>query len=82
MMALSELQEWIMRELRERRGLIEGLPNRPGSTSADMEQAIDGLVRRRYVSVSGPPNQNSDLGKDVDELHLEPYGSGYLRTLR
>jgi hypothetical protein len=81
-MALSELQDWIMQELRDKRGMIEGLPTRSGFTSADMEQAIDGLVRRQYVSVVGPPNQNSDLGKDVDELHLRPYGSDYLRTLR
>ena len=36
MMALSELQDWIMRELRDKRGLIEGLPERPGATTADM----------------------------------------------
>lgn len=81
-MALSELEDWLMRELGTRQGRIEGLPTRPGIEAEAMEQAIEGLIRRRYVSVIGPPNLNSTIGKDVDTLHLEPFGRGYLRTLR
>jgi len=81
-MALSELQDWVMRELRAKRGMIEGLPVHPEFTAVDMEEAIEGLVQRQYVSVVGPPNQNNALGKDVDQLRLRPYGDGYLRTLR
>lgn len=81
-MALSEVQGWIMSELRDRRGMIEGLPTFPGATPAGIEEAIQGLINLRYVTVVGPPNQNNDLGKDVDELHLQPTGNAYLRTLR
>ncbi len=81
-MALSELQVWIMRELAVKGRALQGMPMRPGATTEDMEQAIDGLRQRQYVEVIGPPNQNSGLGKDVDELRLLPYGDGYLRTLR
>lgn len=81
-MALSELQNWIMRELAAKGGTIESMPERPGVTVEDMAQAIDVLRQRRYLEVIGPPNQNSDLGKDVNELRLLPYGVGYLRTLR
>jgi hypothetical protein len=81
-MALTELQDWIMRELEARNGMIDGMPARAGVAVDAMEQAIDGLSRLKYVSVVGPPNQNSDLGMDVDELRLMPYGVGYLRTRR
>ena len=81
-MALSELQDWIMRELRSNEGKIEGLPTRTGVDAEAMEEAIEGLVRRKFVTVIGPSNQNSVMGKDVDELHLQPFGLGYLRTLR
>lgn len=81
-MALGELQVWIMRELKARNGLIGGLPSRPGVDAGAMEEAIDGLIRLRYVTVIGPPNANSDFGQDVDELRLLPYGAAYLRTLR
>lgn len=81
-MALSELQDWIMRELRAKNGLIEGLPVRPDTDAETVEQAIEGLARRGYVTAVGPPNLNSYLGKDVDELRLLPNGAGYLRTLR
>lgn len=81
-MALTDLQNWIMRELATRNGLIDAMPVRAGVTAEEMEQAIDGLSKRKYLSVVGPPNQNSDLGMDVDELRLMPYGVGYLRTRR
>lgn len=81
-MALSELQVSIVRELAMKGGLIEGLPVRPGVDNEKLEQAIEGLVERKYVTVVGPPNQNSYLGKDVGELRLLPFGVGYLRMLR
>jgi len=81
-MALSELQDWIMRELAKKGGTIGSMPVRAGVTVEDMEQAIDGLRRHQYLEVIGPPNQNSDLGKDVDELRLLPYGVAHLRTMR
>jgi hypothetical protein len=81
-MALSDLQDWIMRELAVNRGTIDGMPARDGVSIADMEAAIDGLRERRFLEVIGPPNQNSDLGKDVDELRLLPNGAAQLRNLR
>lgn len=81
-MALSELQDWIMRELAMKGGTIESMPVRVSVAVEDMEQAIDGLRRRRYLEVIGPPNQNSDLGKDVDALRVLPYGVAHLRTMR
>ncbi|RZL82715.1 MAG: hypothetical protein EOP66_04625 [Sphingomonas sp.] len=81
-MALTELQNWIMRELGTYQGKLDGLPTRAGVDAEEMEQAIEGLVQRRYVTVIGPPNQNSYIGKDVDELRLQPNGVGYVRTLR
>lgn len=81
-MALSELQDWIMRDLAARGGKIQAVPARAGVRIEDIEAALGGLQRRQYVSVLGPPNQNSDLGKDVDELLLLPNGVAYLRTLR
>lgn len=81
-MALSELQVSIMREVGTNVGLIEGLPVRSGVDNETVEQAIEGLVERKYVTVVGPQNQNSYLGKDVCELRLLPFGVGYLRTLR
>ncbi|MDZ7283833.1 hypothetical protein N4G62_17530 [Sphingomonas sanguinis] len=81
-MALSELQDWIMRELAANRGMIEGMPSRPGVSFADMEAAIDRLRDLRFLEVVGPPNQNSDLGKDVDELRLLSGGISYVRRQR
>lgn len=81
-MALSELQDWIMRELAARQGFIDALPVRDDVTTEEMEQAIGALSRRRYVEVVGPPNQNSDLGMDVDEVRLMPFGADYVRTQR
>jgi hypothetical protein len=81
-MALTDLQNWIMRELAARGGTLDGMPVRDGTTVEQMEEAIHGLRRLQYLEVVGPPNQNSDLGKDIDELRLQPYGVGYLRTIR
>lgn len=81
-MSLSELQVWIMRQLATQNGVIEGLPSRTAGDSEAVEQAIDGLIRRQYVTVVGPPNGNSYLGQDVDELRLRQYGVDYIRTLR
>lgn len=81
-MALTEVQDWLMGELAARNGLIEGMPARAGVAADAMEEAIAGLSRLKYVSIVGPPNQNSELGMDVDELRLMPYGVGYLRTRR
>lgn len=81
-MALTDLQEWIMSELAAKNGLIEELPARAGISVDEIEQAIDGLSKRKYLSVVGPPNQNSYLGMDVDELRLLPFGVSYLRTNR
>jgi hypothetical protein len=81
-MAIGELQTWVMRELATKQGLIEGLPSRPGTNPDEMEQAIDGLLRRQYVRVIGPPNANSYFGRDVDELRLLPSGVNFLRSLK
>jgi hypothetical protein len=81
-MPLSELQNWIIRDLGVRGGKIQGIPTRAGVGADDIEEAIEGLQRRKYVSVIGPPNQNSAVGQDIDELLLLPSGANYLRSAR
>ena len=81
-MPLSELQNWIIRDLGVRGGKIQGIPPRAGVGADDIEGAIEGLQRRKYVSVIGPPNQNSAVGQDIDELLLLPSGANYLRSAR
>jgi hypothetical protein len=81
-MGLSELQDWIIRDLDARGGKIDGAPTRVGVSADKIEEAIEGLQRRKYVSVIGPPNQNSTVGQDIDELQLLPSGVSYLQSAR
>jgi hypothetical protein len=81
-MALSELQDWIIRDVGARGGKIDGAPTRAGVSADDIEEAIEALQRRKYLSVIGPPNQNSAVGKDIDELQLLPLGASYLQSAR
>jgi hypothetical protein len=81
-MALSELQDWIIRDLGARGGKIDGAPTRAGVSADDIDEAIEGLQRLKYVSVIGPPNQNSAVGKDINELQLLPFGASYLQSAR
>lgn len=81
-MPLSELQDWIIRELASRGGKIDGAPTRAGISADDIEEAIEALQRAKYLSVVGPPNQNSAVGKDIDELQLLPFGASYVQSAR
>lgn len=81
-MPLSELQHWIIRDLGARGGKIEGAPTRAGVSADDIEEAIGALQHRKYLSVIGPPNQNSAVGKDIDELLLLPFGASYLQNAK
>lgn len=79
-MALSDLQNAIMRDLRDAGGRPIGMPVQPPASEDDVMTAIEGLQRLQYVRVVGPPNGNSLIGQDVDELHLRPFGVSYIRT--
>lgn len=80
-MALSDTQNAIMRMLAAARGQPIELPVIADKTEDEIMEAIEGLQKRQYVRVIGPPNGNSLIGMDVDELHLTPLGVGYLRPL-
>jgi tRNA A-37 threonylcarbamoyl transferase component Bud32 len=81
-MALTDTEVAIMRALAAARGLPIPMPALSGKSEEQIMEAIEGLQHRRYVRVVGPPNANSLIGQDVDELHLRPFGFDYLRTLR
>lgn len=81
-MALKDNEAWMLRHLDAQtptRSARE-LPSRPGTTRDDMEEAVQGLLDRRYVWVDGPPNQNSVIGKDVDLIALLPLGERAARS--
>lgn len=52
----------------------EGLPQIAGMTQHEVEAMLLDLAERGLIRVNGPPNQNSDLGKDVDWLELTSLG--------
>jgi hypothetical protein len=81
-MALSQAQVLIMRMLAAARGQPIEMPVLPGKNEDEVMEAIEGLQRRQFVRVVGPPNGNSLIGQDVDELHLKPFGVDYLAALR
>lgn len=80
-MPLRELERWIMASLARARGNPIALPARAGTSENEMLGAIALLQRLRYVRVIGPPNMNSDIGQDVDELRLLPEGFMYLSRM-
>jgi hypothetical protein len=43
-------------------------------TQNEVEAMLLDLVERGLIRVDGPPNQNSDLGKDVDWVELTNLG--------
>jgi hypothetical protein len=81
-MVLSELQTRILTDLSRAGNMIEDLPKITGHSDDAIEEAIEGLRKHGCVEVVGPPNQNSAIGKDVDELHLLQAGANALRSLR
>ncbi|HEV2818252.1 MAG TPA: hypothetical protein VGW40_13650 [Allosphingosinicella sp.] len=52
----------------------EGLPVIEGMTQHEVEAMLLDLAERGLIRVHGPPNQNSDLGKDVDWVELTNLG--------
>jgi hypothetical protein len=52
----------------------EGLPKIEGMTGHEVEAMLLDLSERGLIRVDGPPNQNSDLGKDVDTVELTSLG--------
>lgn len=52
----------------------EGLPQIEGMTGHEVEAMLLDLAERGLIRVDGPPNQNSDLGKDVDSVELTNLG--------
>jgi len=52
----------------------EGLPVIEGMTRHEVEAMLLDLSQRGLIRVDGPPNQNSDLGKDVDWVELTSLG--------
>jgi hypothetical protein len=57
---------------------IEGLPKIDGMTGHEVEAMLLDLAERGLIRVDGAPNQNSDLGKDVDSVELTSLG--YMTT--
>ena len=52
----------------------EGLPQIEGLDRHEVEAMLIDLSERGLIRVDGPPNQNSDLGKDVDSVELTNLG--------
>lgn len=51
-----------------------GLPRIESMTQHEVEAMLLDLAERGLIRVHGPPNQNSDLGKDVDWVELTNLG--------
>ena len=79
---MNDIQEMIMRSLSGAQGQLIGMPAYTDKSEDQVMGAIEDLQRRQSVRVVGPPNMNSLIGQDVDELHLLPSGAAFLRTLR
>lgn len=73
-MPLSPEADAFLSSLCETRARHEGLPVIEGMTRHEVEAMLLGLVERGLIRVHGPPNQNSDLGQDVDWLELTNLG--------
>lgn len=70
-MSPNENQRWVLRHLSDNGGRwSSGLPSRDNVSPAQMEADIVELHRSRMLAVSGPPNQNAELGVDVRDMSL------------
>lgn len=81
-MALSDIQIGILTILQRANGRILDLPRMDQVAEDDVYAAIEGLQQRKAVKVIGPPNLNSPIGMDVDELYLTEQGARLLRGAR
>jgi hypothetical protein len=74
-MSPNEDQCWVLKLLSENgRCWSSGLPSRPNVGAVQMEADIAELHRSRMLTVSGPPNQNAELGMDIQDMSLLPAG--------
>jgi hypothetical protein len=70
-MPLSENQRWILNLLSDNGGRwSSGVPCRETVTPDQMQADLLMLRDDRRLAISGPPNQNSNLGYDIDEIRL------------
>lgn len=53
---------------------IEGLPEIEGMSRDEVEAMLLDLMERGLIRVHGPPNQNSDLGQDVETIEITSLG--------
>lgn len=74
-MSPNENQRWVLKLLSNNGGRwSSGLPSRANVGPAQMEADIAELHRSRMLAVNGPPNQNAELGMDVQDMILLPAG--------
>lgn len=81
-MALSDIQIRILTDLQLGGGRLLGLPHIDQFSEDDIYAAIKGLQQKKAVEVVGPPNLNSLIGMDVDELYLTEQGVRLLQAAR
>lgn len=74
-MPLSSQAHAFLNSLSRTPGLrFEGLPRIGGMGEHEVEAMLLELAEHGLVRIDGPPNQNSDLGKDVDSIELTNLG--------
>lgn len=72
---MNALDQIIMKLLGSAQGRPIRMPSVAGATEEEICASIARLIAMRYVRVIGPPNAHSDLGQDIEELHLTPLGA-------
>lgn len=77
-MSQNENQRWVLKLLSNNGGRwSSGLPSRANVGPGQMEADIAELHRSRMLAVNGPPNQNAELGMDVQDMNLLPAGRAF-----
>ena len=70
-MSPNEIQRWVLKLLSDNGGRWSGgLPSRDSLGPAQMKANIAEFHRSRMVSVSGPSNENAELGMDLQDMSL------------
>lgn len=80
MMRLSDTERTLLADLtRQPTGAVGRLPSLAPLTLRQTEELVDRLVRLGYLSIYGPPNQNSLFGKDIETLSITAAGRTAVR---
>ena len=70
-MSPNENRRWVLKLLSDNGGCWSGgLPSRDNVGPAQMKADIAEFHRSRMVAVSGPSNENAELGMDVQDMSL------------